>query len=178
MKGICGCSSSGRAPPCQGGGSEFEPRQPLQLVHLRKQVDFFVFSGRGDCEMGANLWREVAALAGQEGRHQGFYPLSSHFLLFVSLAQIRDRRPLRKRGTAEDFYYRRGAQCAPISLPLRSAGFRTATHIGCSTQARHTRVAQLVCSVVMDGICGFCLITDDTVGCDLGAPLVTHLHLA
>ena len=26
----CGCSSSGRAPPCQGGGSEFEPRQPLQ----------------------------------------------------------------------------------------------------------------------------------------------------
>ena len=25
----CGCSSSGRAPPCQGGGSEFEPRHPL-----------------------------------------------------------------------------------------------------------------------------------------------------
>ena len=28
----CGCSSSGRAPPCQGGGSEFEPRHPLQKV--------------------------------------------------------------------------------------------------------------------------------------------------
>ncbi len=27
---LCGCSSSGRAPPCQGGGSEFEPRHPLQ----------------------------------------------------------------------------------------------------------------------------------------------------
>ena len=27
---ICGRSSSGRAPPCQGGGSEFEPRSPLQ----------------------------------------------------------------------------------------------------------------------------------------------------
>ena len=40
---ICGCSSSGRAPPCQGGGSEFEPRQPLQSVHLRKQVDFLFF---------------------------------------------------------------------------------------------------------------------------------------
>ena len=26
----CGHSSSGRAPPCQGGGSEFEPRCPLQ----------------------------------------------------------------------------------------------------------------------------------------------------
>ncbi|MFQ8994573.1 MAG: hypothetical protein ACLR6L_00490, partial [Agathobaculum sp.] len=78
-----------------------------------------------------------------------------------------------------DFFYKlRGAQCAPISLPLRSAEFRIATHTGYSTQARHIRVAQLVCSVVMDGICGFCLITDDTVGCDLGAPLVTHLHLA
>ena len=28
---ICGRSSSGRAPPCQGGGSEFEPRRPLQF---------------------------------------------------------------------------------------------------------------------------------------------------
>ena len=27
---ICGFSSFGRAPPCQGGGSEFEPRNPLQ----------------------------------------------------------------------------------------------------------------------------------------------------
>ena len=29
--GMCGRSSSGRAPPCQGGGSEFEPRRPLHL---------------------------------------------------------------------------------------------------------------------------------------------------
>ena len=29
---ICGLSSSGRAPPCQGGGSEFEPRHPLHTV--------------------------------------------------------------------------------------------------------------------------------------------------
>ena len=28
---ICECSSSGRAPPCQGGGSEFEPRHSLQF---------------------------------------------------------------------------------------------------------------------------------------------------
>ena len=51
---ICGCSSSGRAPPCQGGGSEFEPRQPLQLVHLRKQVDFCFFLVAEDCGVGAN----------------------------------------------------------------------------------------------------------------------------
>ena len=29
---ICGFSSSGRAPPCQGGGSEFESRNPLQTA--------------------------------------------------------------------------------------------------------------------------------------------------
>ena len=34
--------------------------------------------------------------AGQEGRHQGFYPLNSHFLLFRSPAQTRERLPLRK----------------------------------------------------------------------------------
>ena len=32
---ICGHSSSGRAPPCQGGGSEFEPRCPLQLNNFK-----------------------------------------------------------------------------------------------------------------------------------------------
>ena len=32
---ICGLSSSGRAPPCQGGGSEFEPRSPLQNVLMK-----------------------------------------------------------------------------------------------------------------------------------------------
>ena len=37
----CGCSSSGRAPPCQGGGSEFEPRHPLQKDGLF-QPSFFV----------------------------------------------------------------------------------------------------------------------------------------
>ena len=31
IKYISGFSSSGRAPPCQGGGSEFEPRNPLHF---------------------------------------------------------------------------------------------------------------------------------------------------
>ena len=31
----CECSSSGRAPPCQGGGSEFEPRHSLQIFSAR-----------------------------------------------------------------------------------------------------------------------------------------------
>ena len=36
---ICGRSSSGRAPPCQGGGSGFEPRHPLQKT-LKKHLSF------------------------------------------------------------------------------------------------------------------------------------------
>ena len=31
---ICECSSSGRAPPGQGGGSEFEPRHSLHSSHV------------------------------------------------------------------------------------------------------------------------------------------------
>ena len=42
----CGRSSSGRAPPCQGGGSEFEPRQPLQKTKHRLSVDAFCFIRR------------------------------------------------------------------------------------------------------------------------------------
>ena len=40
----CGCSSSGRAPPCQGGGSEFEPRHPLQSKAERSGLDVLLFS--------------------------------------------------------------------------------------------------------------------------------------
>ena len=36
----------------------------------------------------------------------GFYPLNSRFPLFLSLAQIADMRPLRNKGTAEDFFFR------------------------------------------------------------------------
>ncbi len=42
---VCGFSSSGRAPPCQGGGSEFEPRNPLQTKKTVRKDRFFVWSG-------------------------------------------------------------------------------------------------------------------------------------
>ena len=38
------------------------------------------------------------------------------------------------RGTAEDFFYRRGAQCAPMSRHIRSVRYRSATHAVSSTQ--------------------------------------------
>ena len=41
---ICGRSSSGRAPPCQGGGSGFEPRHPLQYPkHHMGAFSFVIF---------------------------------------------------------------------------------------------------------------------------------------
>ena len=67
----------------------------------------------------------------------GFDPLNSRFPLFLNRAQTRDRRPLRKWGTAEDFFFRRSAQCAPITQPIRNARYPTATHLGYSPQARH-----------------------------------------
>ena len=36
----CRCSSSGRAPPCQGGGSEFEPRHLLQNKRTAERLSF------------------------------------------------------------------------------------------------------------------------------------------
>ena len=48
------------------------------------------------------------------------------------------------RGTAEDSFYRRGAPCAPMPKPIRSAGYRSATHTGYSAQARHNRAAQIL----------------------------------
>ena len=58
-----------------------------------------------------------------------------------------------KRGTAEDFFYRRGAQCAPMPKPIRSAGYRSATHTGYSAQARHNSAAQVVSLEITDSTC-------------------------
>ncbi len=51
----------------------------------------------------------------------GFYPLNSRFPLFLSLAQTRDRRPLRNRGTAVGLPVCRGAHCASITRPIRGS---------------------------------------------------------
>ena len=76
--------------------------------------------------------------AGQEGRHQGFYPLNSHFLLFRSPAQTRERRPLRK-GERQSGYHSvsfvKYSQFADSVLLHISATLR---------RARHNRVAQFL----------------------------------
>ena len=44
---VCGRSSSGRARPCQGRGSEFEPRRPLQKNKTTFWVVLFFVACRG-----------------------------------------------------------------------------------------------------------------------------------
>ena len=99
---------------------------------------------------GGNVPRPAA---GQEGRHQGFYPLNSHFLLGGSDADCRHVTAA-KQGNGREFFL----PC--LSQSIRRVGYITATQTGYSPQAQHTRVAQLVSLEITDGTCGFRRLID------------------
>ena len=81
--------------------------------------------------------------AGQEGRHQGFYPLNSHFLLFLSLAQTGDRRPLRK-GERQRIFSTVGEHSVLPCRDIFAVSYNVLLHMWFQLRrARHTRVAQL-----------------------------------
>ncbi len=63
----CGCSSSGRAPPCQGGGSEFEPRHPLHKNKSRCEsiCSYFYFTGEAGRMMCNSPGRSCLRPAGR-----------------------------------------------------------------------------------------------------------------
>ena len=76
------------------------------LDKLRPGIKTFAITGGA---FFAEIQREGFAAPCGGGKRVdtcGFYPLNSRFPFFLSLAHTRDRRPLRNRGTAEDFYYR------------------------------------------------------------------------
>ena len=78
------------------------------------------------------------AAAGKRADTCGFYPLNSRFTLFLSLAHTRDWRPLRNRGTAEDFYYR-------VFLNLFEGSDTLLLHIRFhQRKVRHSSAAQFV----------------------------------
>ena len=114
------------------------------LVDLNRTGDSLYQGGEFFTEIQRVVRRTTAM--GKRVDTYGSYPLNSCFPLLLSLAQTRDQRPetALKKGKAEDLFYRRGAQRAPISLPIRSVRYFTATHAVKSTQARHTRVARIV----------------------------------
>ena len=137
----------------------------VALAILAVRAESFSLNLSGELPSADGRRFAVPTAVGKRVDTCGFYPLNSRFPLFLSLAQTRDRRPLRNRGTAEDFFYRRGAQCAPMSRAIRSAGYHTAAQTVCSSQARHICAAQLIGRVTMDGACGFYWITNVTAGC-------------
>ena len=51
---VCGRSSSGRARPCQGRGSEFEPRRPLQKETPSVRMVFSFWNVAGRLELAAS----------------------------------------------------------------------------------------------------------------------------
>ena len=51
---VCGRSSSGRARPCQGRGSEFEPRRPLQKETPSVRMVFSFWNAAGRLELAAS----------------------------------------------------------------------------------------------------------------------------
>ena len=56
---VCGRSSSGRARPCQGRGSEFEPRRPLQKRKTPTWVSFFCDTLRAEARKGTSAARKT-----------------------------------------------------------------------------------------------------------------------
>ena len=75
---ICGFSSSGRAPPCQGGGSEFEPRNPLQNPTKLFWMDFF---NHLPCNSGQDNKKISAGLAHLVERHLAKVEVASSSLV-------------------------------------------------------------------------------------------------
>ena len=57
----CGHSSSGRAPPCQGGGSEFEPRSPLQNVLMKDATQKTPHKSAAFSHIMRHFWNEKVA---------------------------------------------------------------------------------------------------------------------
>ena len=67
---ICGFSSFGRAPPCQGGGGGFEPRNPLQKKNRTQSGTVFLLDGRGFCAPKRRLALEFACQTRRVVLHQ------------------------------------------------------------------------------------------------------------
>ena len=77
-----------------------------------------LLSGRGFRRLQTVETVRADPARGQEGRHQGFYPLNSHFLLFRSPAQTRERRPLRKGERQSGYHSVSFATCSQFTNRL------------------------------------------------------------
>ena len=91
---------------------------------------------RGNCADAARAHKRVDTC--------GFHPLVNPPFPLESLAQTRDRRPLRNRRTAEDFFFRMDALCAPcIHIFAGSDTFLLHRRVTLS-RVRHNSAARFV----------------------------------
>ena len=99
--------------------------------------------GRFSLNLSGGIRR--APRRGQKGRDTCGFPSSLNSYLSLVRQSGAYQRPAtapKQGGRQRDFFFRRGAQCAPITQPIRNARYRTATHTVKSAQARHDSVAQ------------------------------------
>ena len=116
----------------------------VALAILSVRAESFSLNLSGELPSADGRRFAVPTAVGKRVDTCGFYPLNSRFPLFLSLAQTRDRRPLRKGERQRIFSTVGGAQCDPLSRAIRSAGYHTAAQTVYSAQARHICAAQLV----------------------------------
>ena len=129
----------------------------------------FTFRGVVACKANGTCLpggRAVPTARGKRVDTNGFYPLNSHFLLFLNLTHTRDRRPLRKRERQSGYscvYFVKYSQFSDNVLLHMRATLRRRNTRGIAQRAREsplgdTCVAQFVGLVATDGTCEFNLI--------------------
>ena len=102
---VCGRSSSGRARPCQGRGSEFEPRRPLQKETPSVRVVFSFWNVAGRFELAASTCAKRVKFRGEAGFPRMAMPFagcreasSSLVTLFAFALSFRDSDRCHWRG--------------------------------------------------------------------------------
>ena len=137
----------------------------VALAILSVRTESFSLNLSGELPSADGRRFAVPTAVGKRVDTCGFYPLNSRFPLFLSLAPTRDRRPLRNRGTAEDFFYRRGSTvCSHVpAYPQCRIPYCCTDGLLCAGAAYLCRATRL--RVVMDSNYEFNLITDVTAEC-------------
>ena len=116
---VCGRSSSGRARPCQGRGSEFEPRRPLQKEHpIRQDGVFFLEMCRSTGELAASTCAKRVKSRGEAG----FLRMATA-IRGMPGSEFEPRRPLQKHHPIGWCFFRaprRSPSCQPADGGCRS----------------------------------------------------------
>ena len=116
---VCGRSSSGRARPCQGRGSEFEPRRPLQKEHpIRQDGVFFLEMCRSTGGLAASTCAKRVKSRGEAG----FLRMATA-IRGMPGSEFEPRRPLQKHHPIGWCFFRaprRSPSCQPADGGCRS----------------------------------------------------------